>query len=214
MMPVRPLRDGDSSVLLARPLLGWARRAETREYCASRGIAPRVDAMNDDERFARVRVRRQLMPLLETFNPRAVETITRAAGLLREDAEALEAEASKLLCEATDEGARRRVVGGEGQVACEGRVDAEREFEHEGRCASPLRVEVLSSAPAAVRRRALRLWLAQGRGDLRRVELAHVVALEKLLAGERGGRVAELPGGARVERRGRWIFFREAARAG
>jgi tRNA(Ile)-lysidine synthase len=212
MRPVRPLRDGDSSVLLARPLLGWARRAETREYCASRGIAPRVDAMNDDERFARVRVRRQLMPLLETFNPRAVESITRAAGLLREDADALEAEASKLLREAMDERARRRVVRGEGQGACEGRVDAEREIGREGRCASPLRVEVLSSASAAVRRRALRRWLAQGRGDLRRVELAHVVALEKLLAGEQGGRVAELPGGARVERRGRWIFFREAAR--
>jgi hypothetical protein len=75
-----------------------------------------------------------------------------------------------------------------------------------------LRVDVLSSATAAVRRRALRRWLAQGRGDLRRVELAHVVALEKLLAGEQGGRVAELPGGARVERRGRWIFFHEATR--
>jgi hypothetical protein len=173
--------------------------------------------MNDDERFARVRVRKQLMPLLETFNPRAAESITRAAGLLREDADALEAEASKLLCEATDESARRRIVRGEGQVADEESVEiergiVERDIEREGRCASPLRVEVLSSASAAVRRRALRLWLAQGRGDLRRIELAHMVALEKLLAGERGGRVAELPGGARVERRGHWVFFREAAR--
>jgi tRNA(Ile)-lysidine synthase len=208
MMPVRPLRDDDSSVLLARPLLGWARRAQTREYCASRGIVPRDDVMNDDERFARVRVRKQLMPLLETFNPRAAESITRAAGLLREDADALEAEASKLLYEATDESARLQIIGGKGRVADEESVDAERDVECKGRSASPLRVEVLSKASAAVRRRALRLWLAQGRGDLRRVELAHVIALEKLLAGERGGRVAELPGGARVERRGRWIFFR------
>jgi hypothetical protein len=48
---------------------------------------------------------------------------------------------------------------------------------------------------------------------LRRVELAHVVAVEKLLEGSRGGRVAELPGGGCVERRGRWIFFRGAAEA-
>lgn len=212
MMSVRPLRDGDSSVLLARPMLDWAQRTETRAYCAAREIVPREDAMNDDERFARVRVRKQLMPLLETFNPRAAESITRAAGLLREDAGALEAEASKLLCEATDESGHRRIIKGKGRVADEGRVDPEREIEREGRCAPPLRVEVLSNATAAVRRRALRLWLAQGRGDLRRVELAHIVALEKLLAGERGGRVAELPGGARVERRGRRIFFHEAAR--
>jgi tRNA(Ile)-lysidine synthase len=200
MRPARALMDNDPSLLLARPLLGWARRAQTREYCESRRVVARVDAMNDDERFARVRVRKQVIPLLESFNPRAVETIARAAELLREDADALEAEALRLLRAATDESARRRVGGGE----CLG--------EDAGLSASPLRVDVLSKASAAVRRRALRRWLARGRGDLRRVELAHVVALEKLLAGERGGRVAELPGGCRVERRGRWVFFHEAAR--
>jgi hypothetical protein len=31
--------------------------------------------------------------------------------------------------------------------------------------------------------------------------MVHLVAVEKLLAGERGGRVAELPGGMKVTRR-------------
>jgi tRNA(Ile)-lysidine synthase len=200
--------DGGSRVLLARPLLGWARCAQTREYCAARGVVPREDAMNEDVRFARVRVRGELIPLLESFNPRAVEAVARASNLLRDDAEALEVEAAELLREATDEGARRRVFRSWERDEKGATDEGEARDESEELGASPLRVEVLIKAAAAVRRRALRRWLAVGRGDLRRVELAHVVALERLLEGERGGRVAELPGGGRVERRGRWIFFR------
>jgi tRNA(Ile)-lysidine synthase len=179
-------------VLLVRPLLGWARRTETLAYCEARGVAVASDPMNEDERFARVRVRRRLLPLLETFNPRAVEAIARAAALLREDSAALEAEAAELLSQAVNEGAPAR-------LACEGDSHA-----------PPLRVGVLAAAPAAVRGRALRRWLAGGRGDLRRIESVHVRAVERLLGGVRGGRVAELPGGSRVERRRGWLFFRGA----
>jgi tRNA(Ile)-lysidine synthase len=204
MRSVRPLSDGGTPIMLARPLLGWARRAETKSYCEARGVCARADAMNEDESFARVRLRRRVLPLLETFNPRAVEAVARAAGLLRADAEALGGEARRLLTEAADEGAQPRA--GRGGVLTGKSV---------GRGASggvpPLRVEVLAGAMPAVRRRAIREWLAGGRGDLRRLELAHVVGVEKLLAGVRGGRVAELPGGGRVERRGRWIFFCGAA---
>jgi tRNA(Ile)-lysidine synthase len=203
MEPLRPISEGEPSIVLARPLLNWARRAETEGYCEARGVCARVDAMNEDESFARVRLRRRVLPLLETFNPRAVEAVARAAALLRADSEALGLEARRLLSEAEDSGAEKR-----GKRAGEsiGRGAA-----REG--APPLRVEELSAAMPAVRRRAIREWLARARGDLRRIELAHVVGVEKLLAGGRGGRVAELPGGGCVERRGRRIFFRGAAEA-
>jgi tRNA(Ile)-lysidine synthase len=188
MRAVRPLSDEEPRVLLARPLLGWARRMETKSYCESRGVRVREDAMNEDESFARVRVRRRLIPLLETFNPRAVEALARAADLLRADSAALDDQAARLLARAEDEnGADREGALREGA----------------------LRVAEFAGEPAAVCRRAIRLWLARARGSLQRVELAHVIAVEKLLTGERGGRVAELPGGGRVERRGRWIFFRQ-----
>ena len=64
-----------------------------------------------------------------------------------------------------------------------------------------LRVSVLLQSPPAVRRRALREWILRSRGDLKRVEMVHLIAVEKLLQGERGGRVAELPGGINVTRR-------------
>ena len=70
-----------------------------------------------------------------------------------------------------------------------------------------LDVDLLMLAPAAIRRRALRQWIARGRGDLRRIEFVHLRALEGLLSGNRGGRTIELPGGAKVSRlRGRLRF--------
>jgi tRNA(Ile)-lysidine synthase len=182
--PVRRL-DEQRDVLLARPLLSWARRADTQGYCRERGVEPRVDAMNTDERFARVRVRKTLLPLMMTFNGRVVEALARTALLLREDAAALEMAAAKLLAAASEEEAAADVA----------------------HAPSPLRVEVFRGAPVALRRRALRQWLARGRGDLRRLEMAHLVAVEGLLAGERGGRRIELPGGASVSRKRGLLYF-------
>ncbi len=68
-----------------------------------------------------------------------------------------------------------------------------------------LDVEVLATAPAAVRRRALRQWISQGRGDLRRLEMVHLVAVDSLIEGNRGGRIAELPDGGKVVRKRGWL---------
>ena len=198
MHAARVLDDEQPVVLLARPLLGWARRAETARYCQERGVAVRADAMNEDERFARVRVRRRLLPLLEEFNPRVVTALARTAELLRADAVALEAQAALLLRAARVEDEEQRA-----QHVSAPNGDA--------LCAWPLRVAVLREADEAVRRRALRRWLKAGRGSLRRLTLVHVRGVERLLAGERGRRVAELPGGARVERRRGLIVFHPAA---
>ncbi|HEX8475677.1 MAG TPA: tRNA lysidine(34) synthetase TilS [Pyrinomonadaceae bacterium] len=223
MRAVRRLCESGET-LLARPLLGWARRADTEGYCREQGVLVRVDEMNADERFARVRVRCKLLPLLETFNPRVVEALARTAELLRDDASALELEAAKLLDAASRDdaevgkekwGSGEVVNGAEGEG---GRFEGEKsEDEINGaramNGARPLRVDVLAGASTALRRRALRRWIACGRGDLRRVELVHVRALERLLDGVRGGRVAELPGGSVVERRRGWLLFRAVAPA-
>ena len=179
MRAARPL-DANSKALLVRPLLSWARRADTQAYCREQGVSARPDAMNEDERFARVRVRQQLLPLLETFNPRIVETLARTARLLQEDLSVLEEYAAKLLAEASEEAT----------------IDPLR-----------LRIDVLAGAPRAVRRMALRVWVRRELGSLRRVELVHIVAIESLLAGERGGRIIELPGGHSVARRRGYLLL-------
>lgn len=172
MLPVRPLA-AESAVKLVRPLVSWARRSETEDYCRLRQIDFRKDVMNDDETFSRVRIRKQLLPLMKKFNPRIVETLSRTALLLGEDTQALADSAAHLLKDAT-------VTDETGTTL--------------------LDVLVLLQAPAAIRRRALREWILRARGHLHRLEMVHLVAVERLLQGA-GGRTVELPGGMKVTRR-------------
>jgi hypothetical protein len=70
-----------------------------------------------------------------------------------------------------------------------------------------LDVKVLANEPPALRRRALRQWLSDARGSTRRLEMVHLLAVEKLLEGSAGGRVVELPNGGRVRRRRNRLEF-------
>lgn len=72
-----------SPTLLIRPLLGWARRQATEGYCHDRQVEYRYDSMNEDLNFVRVRIRKLLLPMLEEFNPKIVETIANTAFLMQ-----------------------------------------------------------------------------------------------------------------------------------
>jgi tRNA(Ile)-lysidine synthase len=71
-----------------RPLLA-TRRATTQAFCADSGLTPWADPHNDDRRYARVRVRTSVLPVLESeLGPGVAEALARTAEQLREDAEA------------------------------------------------------------------------------------------------------------------------------
>jgi tRNA(Ile)-lysidine synthase len=74
---------------LVRPLLALTRE-QTTAYCHARGLAWREDASNDDEQYARARVRNGLVPALRAVHPTAEENVLRTAQLLREEAEVLD----------------------------------------------------------------------------------------------------------------------------
>ena len=181
MESLRPLAK-NSSIKLARPIL-WARRIETEDYCRLRRVEFLTDEMNDDQKFARVKVRKQLLPLMQSFNNRIVEALSRTAAQLREDGAVLFNNSDALL-----------------QQASLSNVENETK-------PPALDVKVLSKAPPALRRRALRQWLSEARGGTRRLEMVHLSAVEKLLEGTAGGRVVELPGGGRVSRRQHRLVF-------
>src|ERR1044072_848233 len=178
IQPVRALNERDET-MLARPMLSWARRSDTEAYCESRGIQYREDEINADEIFARVRTGLRMLAMMESFNPRVVEALARTAELLREDSRALESAAERLLELSTLNGAEKQTLS----------------------------TDLLATARPALRRRALRRWLSGQRGDLRRLEMSHIRAVEGLLIGDRGGRVVELPGGATVSRSRRVLLF-------
>ena len=77
-----------------RPLLGVAREV-TAACCDELGLQPWADPMNADRRFARVRVREVVLPVLEReLGPGVREALARTADQLRRDADALDADAT------------------------------------------------------------------------------------------------------------------------
>ena len=80
------LREGR----VVRPLLELTRE-QTAAYCRARGLEWCEDPSNEDERYARARVRHRLLPALDAVHPAARANVLRTARLLREEAEVLDA---------------------------------------------------------------------------------------------------------------------------
>jgi tRNA(Ile)-lysidine synthase len=72
-----------------RPLLAVTRE-QTAAYCEARSLPWREDASNDDEQYARARVRHGLLPALRAVHPAAEANVLRTARLLREETELLD----------------------------------------------------------------------------------------------------------------------------
>ncbi|MGV0594085.1 tRNA lysidine(34) synthetase TilS [Mycolicibacterium vulneris] len=114
-----------------RPLLG-VRRTLTHAVCAELGLTPWQDPHNADRRFTRVRLRHEVLPLLEdVLGGGVAEALARTAIALREDTETLDALAAEALA-----GARSEAGG----------LDPAR----------------LAPLPDALRRRVIRAWLLDG----------------------------------------------------
>jgi tRNA(Ile)-lysidine synthase len=76
--PLRP------PVRLLRPLLAMT-RAEIDAYCAAHQLTPRMDTTNADTTLLRNRIRHELLPLLETYNPNIRASLRRNAQLIADD---------------------------------------------------------------------------------------------------------------------------------
>lgn len=121
-----------------RPLLGL-RRTVTRAACTVQGLPIWDDPHNTEDRFTRVRLRLEVLPLLEDVLAGGVaEALARTAAQLTEDSTALDEWAALARAEATS---GREVAGGPD---------------------TGLEAKVLAGYPAAVRRRVLRGWLLDG----------------------------------------------------
>ncbi len=76
-----PCAEGDPRVELIRPLL-LARREDVLAHLRRHALPFAEDPSNQDPRFVRARVRRELVPLLETLSPRIVEHLCALADML------------------------------------------------------------------------------------------------------------------------------------
>jgi tRNA(Ile)-lysidine synthase len=79
---------GGGEVWLVRPLLGTPRAAIVA-YCVEHGLQPRFDRSNEDTTFFRNRLRHELLPIMETYNPQIREVLAHTAEVLAGDYEVL-----------------------------------------------------------------------------------------------------------------------------
>jgi tRNA(Ile)-lysidine synthase len=148
-----------------RPLLPFPRE-ELIAWLASEGLAWREDPSNRDPAFTRNRVRHELLPLLESYQP-AIRV--RLAELCRQL--------------------------GDDESDWAARVDAELQRHAEfaaGECRLPC--AVLTGASPALAGRLVRAALQQVRGDLRRLDAGHIRAILALASGRRPQGDLSLPG--------------------
>ncbi|REJ78289.1 MAG: tRNA lysidine(34) synthetase TilS [Acidobacteria bacterium] len=188
MAPVRVLgTDGERSgqrprneepgILLARPMLNWATRETNRAYCGDCGISPKEDSMNTDLGFSRIRIRNQVIPLLEELNPRVIETIAASADTLRDENDFLSLDAKTL----------------QASIAEAENVSLE--------------VRRFTQMADAVAVSIVRRWIKIRRGSLRAISRKHLLSVVDLAKSGKSGRLVELPGRCRVvKRHGRLCF--------
>jgi tRNA(Ile)-lysidine synthase len=159
-----------------RPLL-QIRRAQTRAACAAAGLEPWDDPHNSDPAYARVRVRNQVLPVLEEqLGPGIARALARTATALRTD------------CDALDDLAREqdsRLAGGDGALAA----------------------DALGALPAAIRTRVLRSAAIAAGCPAGALTARHVSEMDALVMLWHGQRWTDLPGGVRCQRRyGKLLF--------
>jgi tRNA(Ile)-lysidine synthase len=172
----RSLMDG---VNLVRPLLEIDRR-QTGQFCQEQQLPIWEDSTNQDLHYARNRIRRELIPYLQThFNPSVEANIAQTAELLRADVDYLESQAQELL---------------------------ERSLEDRRSIATlPLRLDrrILHQAPLALQRRTMRQVLTAILPSAPTFD--HIEKLTTLIAAPNKSRTDPFPGGAIAEVDGNWI---------
>lgn len=116
----RPLTE---KLLLVRPLLEVT-RAQTGLFCREFQLAVWEDSTNQDLKYARNRIRANIIPYLqENFNPQVEQALAQTAELLRAEVEYLEDTARGLLQQASQEADRlNRIVLRNAPLALQRRV--------------------------------------------------------------------------------------------
>lgn len=74
----------EPGITVVRPLLRWAKRRDTENFCLEHKIDYRRDPMNEDLNFRRIWVRKVLIPMMEEANPKLVESLCRTSELMSE----------------------------------------------------------------------------------------------------------------------------------
>lgn len=170
--PVRICSRGSWSGRLIRPLIECTRQ-DIELYCAEESIPTRTDRSNFSDKYARNRVRMDLIPHLLTYNPNLVQTATSAARFMADEDDFLEEKAGEFL--AQNSSRRGNVL----------EVD----------------LEALANAHPALTRRTVLLAIEEVRGTRKDLYSLHVEDVMELIHTRGRSGLLSLPDGMQVRKR-------------
>jgi tRNA(Ile)-lysidine synthase len=177
---IHPKLESPDEGSIIRPLL-LISRAEIEAYLNARNQPWREDSTNRHLTFTRNRIRHELLPQLETWNPQLREHLAQMAELARAEATWWQSEVPRM---ATNIILRGRPVRGGGRAATTAEGIA-------------LDIARLAAEPVAIQRRVLRYAAAQVESD---IDFEATESLRSLAAMGKAGQKVELARGLRAER--------------
>lgn len=155
----------NSKIYIVRPLLEIS-RTEIETYCDEHGLQPRIDATNADTTYFRNRLRHELLPMLETYNPNIRAILRRTASVIAAEVEVLDAHRNFAWdLTIVDESATAITFG----------------------------LSMWREQPSATRRALLRRAIHQLRASLRDIDFVHIEDAVELLQRATTGDQATLP---------------------
>ncbi|NQT31985.1 MAG: tRNA lysidine(34) synthetase TilS [Deltaproteobacteria bacterium] len=95
MQPYTEWPSKTGGLVVIRPLLGVSHQ-DTEDYCRRHRFAPRLDASNLSLSPLRNRIRQQLLPLLQSYNPGIAEALLRTGRIAGDDIDFLDKETARL----------------------------------------------------------------------------------------------------------------------
>ncbi len=158
-------RSSGKSLVIIRPLLQVSRE-ETAAYCQKHQLMPRIDASNLSLSPLRNRIRLELLPRLQNYNPRIVDALQRTSRLAGEALAFLDEECLRLW---------DRVVRQQGEAFLLDKTE-------------------FLKLPTVLQRHLLRMTIEKILGNLKDIELRHIEQIMAALTKPAGKRLS-LPEG-------------------
>ena len=165
---IPPCRDGT----IIRPLLEID-RLQIDRYLEARQLAYVTDTSNLRATYLRNKIRLQLMPLLENYQPQVVRLLGQTAKILREEDAYLE-----------------KIV----EAWLTGRIETKPGVSFR------ISISSLLELPIALRRRVTRQLIGKVKKDLRRISWDHIESVQELVNAEKPQSSLGLPGGIQIKR--------------
>ena len=159
-------------------------RYEVEAYTKRNGLVFQSDTTNQSDDYLRNRVRRELIPLLESYNPQVKSTLVETSRIVNDDEECLQGLVDRLYA-----GVRVETRGGKGLLA--------------------LDVGTINVQHPALQKRLVRQAICEAKGDLRRIGARHIQDLLLLFETSASGKEIHLPGGLAAIYTGECVIFYE-----